>query len=624
MRLNLEVLGERIVLAVFTWTGDGADNLISNGQNWDQAGAAPGANDDLRFTGTAGPNSGKFATFDAAAPATMGSIQLSGSFDNAVNIDRDLLLNNLLMNAPGTTGSVGVLAGRTLKVGQTTLLGGSLVGAGTFEVSVGQDPTLTVGAAYTNSVDTLIITPQAFLNVNADHILASNTVTQQGTVNWANGNITVDLAFTNTATGQFKALCDKTLDGMGNFVNQGQFRKESSTGTTTIDLQFNGDAGANIQMTTGTLLVRSTGNDAGVINATGGATFTWDGGPTRTVPGALTLTGQGVVTLGSATTLEVGAGASLASNVATLRLSGGSTFKGPGTATITGKLDWRGGMIQAFQSVFLGPGLPLGVSLVVTGPIDITTVAVKTLDTTLLRLTNTTTWTDGNIDLNNDSRIENYGTFDIQGDNILKSVGGGNSYKNLSGQPGRGIVKKTAGAGETVFDVESVNSGDLLFMGRTFDFRLGLTQTAGGVTTLGNGTLKLGMAGTFTIDGGTVTGGGTINGSVTLNDGFLTILTGTTLTIRDNYEQAEDGTLTIQYRAGTLWGLLAVGGDVTLDGDLAIDDGGANPGNNWQDVLTAGGTITDNFANTPNSYQVEYTPAGAVKKVRVKFINPEP
>ncbi|WP_082831125.1 autotransporter domain-containing protein, partial [Pseudovibrio sp. W64] len=126
------------------------------------------------------------------------------------------------------------------------------------------------------------------------------------------------------------------------------------------------------------------------------------------------------------------------------------------------------------------------------------------------------------------------------------------------------------------------------------------TNTNIGDTIVSGGKLVVnGSIGNVTVNGGTLGGSGTINGSATVTSG--TIAAGNspgTLTVGGNLSLTAASVLDFELgspsgTAGVDSDLIAVGGDLTLDGSLnVIDAGGFDAG--VYNLITYGGSLTDN------------------------------
>lgn len=135
---------------------------------------------------------------------------------------------------------------------------------------------------------------------------------------------------------------------------------------------------------------------------------------------------------------------------------------------------------------------------------------------------------------------------------------------------------------------------------RIFTTVIGVEQFAGSMDL--DGTLN---AGIFTLAGGLLEGTGTVDANVLLNlaggiaPGDLNKVG--TLTIDGDYVQASAGTLVsdVRFRNATNEAdLLAVTGNAVLDGNLVVVSNGRPRYGDEATVLTAGGVVDGNFANT--------------------------
>ena len=158
---------------------------------------------------------------------------------------------------------------------------------------------------------------------------------------------------------------------------------------------------------------------------------------------------------------------------------------------------------------------------------------------------------------------------------------------------------------------------------------MGDNTYTGGTTVSGGKLVVNGSIGDVTVDGGSLGGSGTIGGSVSVASG--TIATGNspgTLTIGDDLNLTSASVLDFELSspsgtAGADSDLIAVGGDLTLDGSLnVIDAGGFDAG--VYNLITYGGSLTDNglavgTAPTGFLYNVQTATAGQVNLL----VNPD-
>jgi hypothetical protein len=146
---------------------------------------------------------------------------------------------------------------------------------------------------------------------------------------------------------------------------------------------------------------------------------------------------------------------------------------------------------------------------------------------------------------------------------------------------------------------------------------------SGGTTTVASGGT---FGGNMTLTGGALSGGGTLTGSLVNTAG--SVRPGASpgiLTVNGDYSQGPGGTLQVEINGttpGTQYDQLAVGGNASLDGTLAIVTGGGfDPAlTDTFDVLTATGTVSGAFGTLTGAqlagkaYSAQYT-AGAPGQV---------
>ncbi|WP_208860654.1 beta strand repeat-containing protein, partial [Pseudovibrio ascidiaceicola] len=156
------------------------------------------------------------------------------------------------------------------------------------------------------------------------------------------------------------------------------------------------------------------------------------------------------------------------------------------------------------------------------------------------------------------------------------------------------------------------------------------TNTYTGGTTVSGGKLVVdGTIGDVTVNGGSLGGSGTINGSATVTSG--TIAAGNspgTLTIGGDLNLTSASVLDFELgspsgTAGVDSDLIAVGGDLTLDGSLNVTDAGGFDAGVYN-LITYGGSLVDNglvvgTAPTGFLYNVQTAAAGQVNLL----VNPD-
>lgn len=166
-------------------------------------------------------------------------------------------------------------------------------------------------------------------------------------------------------------------------------------------------------------------------------------------------------------------------------------------------------------------------------------------------------------------------------------------------------MEKTAGQGETIFNITFKNEAQLLAEGHSLAFRKGVTQAgAQSVTDLGGGTIDVGAAGEFLVQGGTLKGGGTIVGGLRATGGVIEVGMDSAhpfLEVTKKYIQETNATLRIAIRDVNddwVWGGLSAQTGAELNGTLQISmpDGDVESGT-WNAILGGGegASITGNF-----------------------------
>lgn len=158
--------------------------------------------------------------------------------------------------------------------------------------------------------------------------------------------------------------------------------------------------------------------------------------------------------------------------------------------------------------------------------------------------------------------------------------------------------------------------------GQTFEVVNGISQSGGLTSIAAGGVLQGGgvVQPAATLTGGVLRGSGQVTGHVTNTSG--TVEPGSspgTLTVTGNYTQGASGTLQTEIAGttpGTQFDRLQVGGAVTLDGTLAIVNGGGfSPALTDTFQILTGGSVSGTFAqltgatNGNRIYQAQYNPA---------------
>jgi hypothetical protein len=379
----------------------------------------------------------------------------------------------------------------------------------------------------------------------------------------------------------------------GNTINisaSGSLTKTSGSGISQIEFAIDDDGVINAN--SGTL--RLTGGDAGTPTGTmaiaTGATLelnsTWSP-PSLTGTGTaiLLLSGGTLTTANTATfsvpTVNQTAGTwTLNKNISQAAYSGtGGTRAGSGTLTITG------------SSVLNGITLNSAGTTTIANTVTTDTFAnVTVFGTHTLNINHDTSWTSGSLSAQN-STININAALSIAGD-LSTSNFGGNTI-NISAS---GSLTKTSGSGISQIEFATISDGLVTVTSGTLRMN-DLTVNGGTVSVPSGRTLD----GTMTVAGGTLQGFGTV-GNVSNTGG--TVAPGSSpgvLSVSGNYTQGSVGTLKTDITGttvGTEYDQLAVAGNTTLDGTLAIVNGlGFDPqiGQGFI-VVTTAGTQTGQFA----------------------------
>jgi hypothetical protein len=335
-----------------------------------------------------------------------------------------------------------------------------------------------------------------------------------------------------------------------------------TSGTFTIALGKNShintlvvNAGTALQANAGSpnaTLFISGGTSSGTLAAAAGATITF-GNNQFSMNGGSLLTGAGLFLVG---------GGMLTFNVnenapANFQVDGGAV-NGPGVLTITDTFTWSGGNLDGTSTTLV----PAGTTLNITGSNHFKYVTGGHI----LNIAGTATWTGtGELDGSPGSTINNSGIFNVQTDAVSGNGGAGAGviFNNS------GTFTKSGTTGTTAFQGNVFNnSGTVNVLSGTLSFDSNYTQTAGTTVVAAGATLA--SSGTVNIKAGTLTGLGTVSADVS-NAGTLGTGTSTgTLTITRTFTQTAGGTLNIKIGGSNQFDTIAVGGAATLGGTLNV------------------------------------------------------
>jgi len=381
--------------ATITWTNT-ASGAWNNPTNWNPN-IVPGTNDTAIIT-----NAG--ITVYLGSATTVGGIAL-GTFGAGTTI---LALNGqiLTLNGPLT-----VYPSGSFTVDSGELAGNSnAVLSGTIGWSGGQ-----LGGVLT-------LAPGSLVNLTTvnNHDLPNCTLTNYGTVTWANGNIRGGISGTAIYNyGLWDAQSDEQMGtsgygGSAVFNNYGTFRKSGGAGQLSSATLFLSSVTFN--QLAGVLDVQN-GTNGLEVAFQGGGTFT--GGYITTNQLGLTILSQGNFNLNGTVT-------------------GTNTWEDAGNlvgnTVINGALTWVGGTWNGAPSVTI----PANSTLNVTG------VSYNDMAGCIVTNYGTITWVNGTIRGGPGTAIYNYGLWDAQSDEQMRNDYGGNGtiFNNF------GTFRKSGGSGE--------------------------------------------------------------------------------------------------------------------------------------------------------------------------------
>jgi hypothetical protein len=464
---------------------------------------------------------------------------------------------------------------------RVTLTGGQIRGPGTLSVGTGAssvDGTQFTLASQTSfapgstvswqgggmaSAGTLVSLggTTTFATSTSVGIVAGTTLENQGTL-----NITGDLTFTSNGAGLIRNTATGTIN------------RTTSTGTVTLQAQFENDGDANFE--SGTTLVRGAGSSStGTFDVSAGATFKVNS-QTLTIgsPGSITSTG----TVGTASaTLAIGDGATL--DAQTVDLAGGSLSVATGATATTTELDAAGATRTGAGTLAVGGGASsiattsfIGGGTTTFAPGSTVSWSANTVlqsgAPTLVSLRGTTTIATASANtVSVGGTLENQGTLNITADTSFQSNGAGLIRNTASG-----AINRTAGTGTLSVETPLQNAG-LLHLQTGTTTTGTFTQTAGSTGVSAGATLT---SNALVLQGGSLGGAGTLGGTITNSGG--TLKPGNSpgaLTMSGTYTQQAGGTLEVEI-TGTAPGTdpghdrITHSGTVNLGGTAQIVLGG--------------------------------------------------
>ncbi len=458
-------------------------------------------------------------------------------------------------------------AGETFSItgtGQAYLAGGS-ISTGS-PVTISNTDFIAVGGPTLTTTSTVTFAPGSYQNNGANLTITAAGFITTGATNIPDYNLDLD----------------GTTSSLGGSLSVPSL---SSTAGSSLTVP----SGINVTVTGGTI--------DGTI--TGAGTYTQAGGTNTIASGATLTTSTVTVTSG---TLTVNSGADYAAagattinggtlNIAPNSASTGSLtetaggLNGPGSLALSGNFSWTAGLISSSQPIAITQ--PAGETFSITGtgqaylaggsistgsPVTISNTDFIAVGGPTLTTTSTVTFAPGSYTANGGASLTiSAAGFGISGNTTL---------------PNYSLVQ--TGGTTTVSSGVTLSSGPFTVQG-------GVVQDDGTVEA------------TTALTGGTLTGAGVVDGSLANTSGTVTpgdSPSPGTLNITASYSQGSAGTLQIAIN-GTTAGqhsVLNVGGEITLDGTLAIVPSAAyassaKPGDRTP-FLPYGSLRTGQFAST--------------------------
>jgi len=469
--------------------------------------------------------------------------------------------------------------------------GGAVTGAGSltvtkqFNVSGGK---LDVQQSTVASSATLTISGPNPLTLDG------STLTNLGTANWNGGDLDLNAATIDNASGATwkDSSYYNSITGTGTFTNEGSYNKPTQSSTTVISANFHNTNTGAVSVGAGTLEFEPGTNQAdsaGAITVGPGVLDIADG--TFALAGG-SISGGGSIYIVNGGTIHV-TGPVADTNTGTLFIA-----PGPNQAWLTVdqnfavphvELDGAGmlnGManLTVINNMNLAGGTMAGPGTTTIAPVaTLTITAGGTLNQRTLNNAGTTAWNGGNLRLAAATAINNFGAWQDNGDHELLPLAGvqGGLVANS------GSYAKTGGSGTSSIQVAFNNSGSVAVNTGTLelqapqgtdDVSTGSFALTGGSLSIDAGALDLNAGTKFTGSRALVIGyNGTLNvnanvpvaGPVT-NNGNLVLAAATTLAVGGSYAQPS-GTLTVDIAGSAAlgqFGKLPIVGTATLNGTI--------------------------------------------------------
>lgn len=485
------------------WQGGAGGNVWSSPNNWVE-GVLPGVNDVAVF------NNNVASVLDAAFPNdTVSAVTFQDNYTGAFQMNHNLTVNNTFRISG--TGNFAIASGKTLTAkGRVDLIGRVIDNSGTINWS-GNSFYLSNGAQVLNNLGaTFTIAGGGGVSQSGG---AAGTFTNNGTFQVTTaGSPVVSVTFNNNNLVNLATNREISLGGGGN--SSGTFQLAGNTVLYFQSTQYTLSTGASITGDVGIGTVHILPNMSvpnPELRVTGDASiytnFNMQGGK---------VTGAGSLSIGTDNNL---------------------TF------------DWTAGAMEGSGETVIEPSTNFNIS----------GAAVKTLNQRRLINFWQATWSGGNIEVSNGARIENSGIFDITVDATIRNVGGAAStFANEMG----GLLKKSAGNGVSVIEMDFENRGRIEVGGRRIRVNQLLQDTMG--------SLDAPAGSLFEVTGAlTQTGGDAVFDGSTLSVTGAFAINGGTLTLKNQGAISAASGLTVG-SAGTLDALGTITGNVVNNGQLYL------------------------------------------------------
>ncbi len=547
-------------------------------------------------------NAGTFTRDTATGTFTVGATQFSNS--GTLNVSSGTLD---FLHGITNSGAIQIAVGATLKVSGASIFnaGSSFSGTGQWLVE-NDEQHMHLSLAVPNSV--------TLETAGKISIYDGHTLTLNGTLDWAGGNLTRESSFfggdhgyvtlnggatigngsrfsgltvTNAAasTAVLAANAQMWFQGDSVFENAGIFVMQNSTkmnndtvitgnmefhntgvltanadGLNPVDISVNLVNAGTVNVAAGTLRMANGSSSNGIFQAAGGATMMWLEGLDYAFGTGTSFTGAGTFSLYSGNQ-SIAASLATSGNFAitsSLAIAAGKSFTHNGTLAFSGILAGGG-------SLLANNGLTLN-----GGTIDASTL----VNSATSAATQTDGWFGTTYTLTNGGVFSNAGTFVAQGDGgFAAGSGSGNKVVNS------GSFTRTTSGGTYEVHVLLENSGTVSAQSGTLRLSGGGTST-GGTFDAGGGLLQ--FAGSHVFDGATTfTGagtaefmGGTSTVSGPLNAACTIALSGAVLAVQTGQTVTATGPLVFgnESAAGNLTG----GGTFQANGGITLYGGYVN------------------------------------------------